>query len=230
MGADPLQFSIVAYPNGVTRVELNAYVSAIKAGWKIVLGALVVAVAAAALLSWRGTPQYVSSTSLFVAAHTGSEDLNELYLRNALSAQRVSSYAALAETDSVAADVSDVVGFPVSTGSVQSAVLETTLILQVTVTDTDPERAQQIAAGYGDVLPKTVDDLEQVADSTQPQVELTVIDAADLPGAPIGTPLVRNLLAAVILGLGVGIGIAVLRYVLAQDKPRATPVQVPHDA
>jgi capsular polysaccharide biosynthesis protein len=202
-------------------VELNAYMSAIKAGWKIVLGALVVAVAVAALLSWRVTPSYASSTSLFVAAENGSENLNELYLRNALSQQRVASYAALAETDSVAAEVSKEVGFPVSAGAVTSVVLELTLIVQLTVTDGDPERAHAIATGYGEVLPRVVADLEQVGDTSEAPVELTVIDTADLPGAPTGTPVMRNFVAAVIFGLGAGIGIAVLRYVLVQEKKRA---------
>lgn len=215
-------------------MELKAYWLAIKAGWKIILGTLVVALAAAAVLSWPTTPQYVSSTSLFVAAETGSKDLNELYQRNAVASQRLASYVVLATSDSVADEVSKAVGFPVDSEvataatagepvDVQSSVVEGSVIMQISVTDSDPERARDIATAYGEVLPQTIGELEQVRDTSGPQVQVRVIDAADLPTSPLPTPVLRNLMAALILGLGAGVGLAVLRYVLAADKTHAAP-------
>lgn len=198
-------------------MELKAYVLAIKAGWKIILGTLVVAVAAAVVLSLQATPSYVSTTRLFVASLTGGDDLDEFYQRSAAANLRIASYAEVASSGAAAEAVSEELGYPVDPGSVTAAVVTGTVVLQVSVTDADAERAQEIATAYAEVLPGIVAELDKAASPFGQQVGLQVIDEAGLPGAA-PTALLRNLLAAVVLGLGLGIGIAVLRYALRQDR------------
>lgn len=204
-------------------MELKAYWLALKAGWMIILGALLVAVAVGALLTWPTTPQYVSSTRFFVAANTGSEDLSELFERNAVAQQRVASYVVLATSASVAADASDALGFPVSSGAVTATLVPETVIIELSVTDSDPERAHDIATAYGEVLPEAIESLEQVGDASTTGVRLTVIDEAGLPTSPVPTPVRRTMMVVLILGLGAGIGLAVVRYALVHGDTSAPP-------
>lgn len=79
-------------------MELNAYWLALMTSWKMLLGAVVLSIAAASALTWPITSQHVASTSLFVAMEPGSDNLNELYRRSAMaesSLQQVGTTTAL---------------------------------------------------------------------------------------------------------------------------------------
>ncbi len=205
-------------------MDLKSYLLAMRSGWKIILGTVVVALAAASVLSWptATTTPYVSHTKLFVAAPIGSDNLSELYQRNAIAQLRMTSYLEIAKSGSVTDEVSGSVGFSVDSGAVQAVVIESTLIMEISVTDSDPERARDIATAYGEVLSKTIEDLEHVQDASGPQLELRVIEEANLPDGSSADstikPILRNLMAGLILGLGLGIGISVLRQVLRQEQ------------
>jgi capsular polysaccharide biosynthesis protein len=198
-------------------VELTDYWLAVKTGWKIVLGTLAVSLAAAAVLTWPSSPQYVSSTRLFMAAQVGSQDLEELYQRNAIVQQRVATYVEVATSSSVALKVGKTLGSRVDTGAVQAVVVPGTVILEISVTDSNPERAHDVAGAYAEVLPGAIEDLEQMGGSTEAPVQARVIDEPSLPASPVPSSVMRNLMLAVLLGLGIGVGLASLRYAIQQD-------------
>ena len=51
-------------------------------------------------------------------------------------------------------------------------------------------------------------------DPDSPRIRAVVIDEASAPTEPLPTTFVRDLIASILLGLGVGLGVAVLRYAI----------------
>lgn len=195
-------------------VDLRTYWLALKAGWHIVLGMIAVCVVCALFLAWPSQPTYASTTRLFIAAGSDTEDLSELEERNAIVAQRLASYVELVRSSSVADAVESATGLEVDGSSVVPLALPGTVVMSVTVTAADAETARDIAAGYAEVLPGAIEELERVREDDSARIRAVVIDEATMPTNPVPTTFRRDLIAAVVLGAGVGVGIAVLRYAI----------------
>jgi uncharacterized protein involved in exopolysaccharide biosynthesis len=74
-------------------VELKDYWRTVRRRWRVVAVCFVTALIGAALLTWQSTPQYSSSTRLFVS--TSESDSSAAYTGNLFASQRVTSYADL---------------------------------------------------------------------------------------------------------------------------------------
>jgi non-specific protein-tyrosine kinase len=89
-----------------------------------------------------------------------------------------------------------------------------TVLLNITVTDEFPERAQQIAAAVADEVVTLIPELETPDGQAQAPVKVTVIKEASLPGAPSSPRPLVNLALGLLVGLAIGVGAAVLRETL----------------
>jgi capsular exopolysaccharide synthesis family protein len=78
--------------------------------------------------------------------------------------------------------------------------------IQVTYRDVSPERAQRLANAVGDVFSKQVSEVSSSASG----ITATVWERAVVPDAPVSPNPVRNGLLALVLGLVLGIGLALL--------------------
>jgi capsular polysaccharide biosynthesis protein len=83
----------------------------------------------------------------------------------------------------------------------------------VTYTDSDPDRTQRIANTAGQVLSERISDVSPGGSA----VTATVWDAASLPDSPISPNPVRNILLALLVGLMIGVGLALLLDYLDDD-------------
>lgn len=88
------------------------------------------------------------------------------------------------------------------------------MILDLTVTDTEPARAQRIARTLAENLTTKVARLETPASGTSASVRLTIVDPASLTAKPISPQPWRDLGLALVLGLALGRGCAFLRELL----------------
>jgi capsular exopolysaccharide synthesis family protein len=88
------------------------------------------------------------------------------------------------------------------------------VIIEVTATDPDPKQAQRITQAVADELADFVAELETPPGRANPPIKASVFDAANLPSSPVSPQPVRNLGLAVVLGLLLGIGLAVVRELL----------------
>ena len=82
------------------------------------------------------------------------------------------------------------------------------------VTSTSPRVAAQVADAVGRQFTKTVADLESVSAGQSSPVKVTVVSAPTVPTVPISPKPVRNLALGVVLGLLLGLGLALLRDLL----------------
>lgn len=199
-------------------MDLRAYLGVLRRRWIIVVACLVAGAAVGVLFILRATPQYASTARLFVST-PGSDTANtQAYQGGLFSQQRVTSYADLIKGSTVAERVLDRVGSSESptslVGQITAKAAPDTVILEVTVTDPDPARAQLLAQTTAEVFAEYVGELESSDDPSRSPIKANIVDAAGLPTSPVSPrPLITIGLGALI-GLLVGLAAAWLRETL----------------
>lgn len=194
-------------------MELRDNLRVLRKRWRLVVAIPLLALLAAALLTARATPQYRSSVKFFVSTPATSADSSAAYTGSLFSQQRVKSYADLLGGQRLAQTVAGEIGLPPSSiqGRVSAQVQPDTVLLTATVTDPSPARAQQIAAAIGRAFPDLVAELERPADGKPPSIRAAVVENPEVSASPVSPRPVRNLGLALVLGLLLGVGLAVGR-------------------
>lgn len=197
-------------------MELRDYVRVLRKHWRLVLLMPVLALMAAAAVTERATPEYESSVKFFVSTPATSADSSAAYTGSLFSQQRVKSYADLLSGVRLAASVSEELGIDPDTlrGRVRSKIQPDTVLVTATVTDADPARAQRIASAIGRAFPSLVEQLEKPADGRPANIRAQVVAEPELPTTPVSPRPVRNLALAFVLGLPLGLGLALAREAL----------------
>jgi capsular exopolysaccharide synthesis family protein len=212
-------------------MELSDYIRILRKNWVIILVATLLGLSAAAAYSLTRTPTYESSSTVFVNTQT-SGSVSELQQGSNFAQARINTYVGLVSTPIVMNPVIAELGLGMTAGQLASdvtasAALNTTLIT-ITVEDTDPIAAADIANALAASLTAAVDAIEPAGESGASPVKLTRVRDAQpalSPSSP-NTPL--NLALGVLVGLAIGVGFAVLREVLdtrvrnARDIEQAT--------
>jgi len=197
-------------------VELKDYWRTVRRRWRVVAVCFVTAMIGAALLTWQSTPQYSSSTRLFVS--TSESDSSAAYTGNLFASQRVTSYADLVTSrqlgERVSAALTESTDPDDLREQVQATVVPETVILEISATDPDPLMARDIAQAYAEELTRLVEDLETRKGSDNALIKATIVDEAQESTVPISPQPVRNLGLAAVLGLLLGLGLAVARELL----------------
>ncbi|MFD2092764.1 tyrosine-protein kinase domain-containing protein [Blastococcus deserti] len=208
-------------------MDLKDLLQSLRSGWWLVLLAVLFGTAGAGALTWTSTPQYSSTTKLFVST-SSTTDTSSAYQGNLFSQQRVTSYAELLSGVQIAAEVVEELGLPLTpeevAGKVTASPVPDTVILTVTVTDTSARRAQDIATSLGRQFAAQVTQLETPAGAEDSTVKVTIVQPADYRDAPVSPDLARNLALGIMLGLMLGVGLALVRGRL--DNTVKAPVQV----
>jgi capsular exopolysaccharide synthesis family protein len=213
-------------------VELRDYWLTIRKRWRLVVMCVLFATAGAALLTWQATPQYASSAQLFVS--TASDDNNEAFTGGAFATQRVASYVDLVSTrslaDTVAARLDGEFEPSDLRASVAAEAVPETVNLVITAENPDPVAARDIAQAYADALILLIADIEEPADGTQAPIRASMVDFAAVNEDPVSPNAPRNLGLGIVLGLLLGIGLAVLRDLLDTSISTAEHVGAVTDA
>src|SRR4028118_71656 len=81
-------------------MELRDYMRIVTRRWKLIVGCMLLALAAATFLTMRATPQYASTAGLFVSTPSGGT--SDAYQGGLFSQQRVASYADLISGEDLA--------------------------------------------------------------------------------------------------------------------------------
>jgi len=195
-------------------VEIRDYLQILRNRWKLITAVLVVSILAALGEALLTTPKYAASTQLFVST-TGQESTAAAYQGGLFSQQRVASYSELIRGQQIAQRVVDTLKLNFSAarvgGEVSVNVVPNTVILGVTVTDASPERARDIANALATEFTKLAAELETPQGSTTAAAKVTVVQQASLPTTPVVPQTTRNIGLGAVIGLLLGIGLAVLR-------------------
>lgn len=210
-------------------MELTDYIRILRKNWVIIVVATLVGIGIAAVWSLTRTPEYEASSTVFVSTQS-SGSIQELQQGSTFTQARVQTYAQLATTpivmNPVIAELElETTASDLAAQVTASAALNTTLIT-ITATATDPVRAADTANALAASLTAAVAEIESVQgpDGTSiSPVRLSPVKNALPPLEPSSPNVPLNLALGALVGLALGIGIAVLRAVLD------TRVRTPRD-
>jgi capsular exopolysaccharide synthesis family protein len=195
-------------------VDLHDYLRVVRKRWRTICVVTLVLVAFAALLTMWSPKVYQARTQLFVST-SGGQDSTQLLQGNTFTQQRVKSYSDLITTPSVLDPVIKNLGLDLTADQlgkkITASVPLDTVLIDVMVDDQDPKQAANIAAAVGKQFSASVIDLERVSDNAPSPVKVSVVRPPAVPTSPISPKPLRNIALGVVLGLLVGLGVALLR-------------------
>jgi non-specific protein-tyrosine kinase len=197
-------------------MDLRDYVRVLRGRWRLIILCALVAVGIASAWSIHQTPKYEASTQLFVAAK--STDVSGAYQGDLFSRQRVKSYSDIVNSPPVVTAVVASLRLNMTPGQVASEITADapteTVLLNVHVTDAQPKRAQAIANAVSEEFAVLASKLETPTGSTTSPVKVSVVKAAALPGSPVSPRTRLNIVAGALVGLMIGVGLAIARETL----------------
>jgi polysaccharide biosynthesis transport protein len=189
--------------------------SPVRAYWlsALVFGLVGVAVAFAA--SMAATPQYEAHARLFVSTTGGAPMSNASYQETAASQQIALSLAKLISTEVVTERVVRSMHLDMSpselSSKVEATVVPETVLIDLTVTDTSPTAAREIANSTAFEFSDFVDTLILKTSPSVPKPQVTLVQPAATPNAPVSPNTSRNLGLGLVAGLAAGLVVANLR-------------------
>ncbi|MFS2280436.1 polysaccharide biosynthesis tyrosine autokinase [Microbacterium sp. OR21] len=201
-------------------MELRDYVRILHKNWILLLILLVLGLAGGAGYAALQAPKYVASTQLYVSVRTEGAATGDLVQGTTFARQMVTSYVDVVNTALVLEPVIDELGLDTTVAGLASRVAATTplntVLIDISVTDGDPKQAAEItnavAESFAGVVQSTLE--QPAAEGASSPVTVTVTEPAVAPDAP-SAPNVRMLiLLGGLLGLALGVGLAMLRTVL----------------
>ncbi|BDZ39235.1 polysaccharide biosynthesis tyrosine autokinase [Microbacterium suwonense] len=201
-------------------MELRDYVRILHKNWILILILLVLGLIGGAGYAALQAPKYVASTQLYVSVRTEGAATGELVQGTTFARQMVTSYVDVVNTALVLDPVIDELGLDTTVSALAPKVSATTplntVLIGISVTDGDADQAAKLANAVADSFTNVVQStLEQpAAEDVASPVRVTITEPAVAPTAA-ASPNVRMLIIlGGLLGLALGVGIAMLRTVL----------------
>lgn len=201
-------------------MELRDYVRILHRNWILILILLVLGLAGGAGYAALQAPKYVASTQLYVSVRTDGAATGDLVQGTTFARQMVTSYVDVVGTALVLEPVIDELGLDDSVASLSSRVSATTplntVLIDISVTDGDPEQAAAIAntvaSSFQDAVQNTLE--RPAAEGAVSPVQINVTEPAVASPTPTSPNTRMLIVLGGLLGLALGVAIAVLRTVL----------------
>ncbi|WP_333892668.1 polysaccharide biosynthesis tyrosine autokinase [Mycolicibacterium gadium] len=195
-------------------MTVQEFAKILRARWKLICGTIAVVVLAAVGYSLLAIPQYQASVRLFVS--TPSDGTNtQTYDGGLFAERRVLSYTELLTGDIAAQRTIDKLGLDMTPAQLQekveAVVPAETVLIDVTVTDSSPTRARDIANALADEFVVMAARLETPELGQPPNARVVVQQRAELPSSPVNSKTKRILAIAAVMGALLGVVLAVIR-------------------
>jgi capsular polysaccharide biosynthesis protein len=179
--------------------------------WPIVLACLAVALVGVAAYHASAGRSYSASTELFLRAPDMKTSVTA-YQGDLFSRQRAQTYVNMFESDELAQMVIDKLGLSLTpqqlVSKVSASSVKNTVLIVISVTDSNPQHAANIANGYGDVLGTYIAKIENLSGDPNvgPLVEVvTKANPATAKASGYPTSIIASL--AVVLALLAAVGL-----------------------
>ncbi|MGI6119166.1 MAG: YveK family protein [Desulfosporosinus sp.] len=193
-------------------LDLRQYWEVLRKRWLIVIALPLIAAITSGIVSFFILkPVYQASTTLIVGkkAEESGQAAVQMLDNNVLQAnlQLAKTYAAIAQSRTVEQNVITDLDLPLTVGALDKMIsinpVKTTEILEIQVTNTDPELAAAIANSMAQEFSKAVIDIKKV-DS------VSIVDSAVIPNQPVKPNKMLNILIAFFAGLMASVGLVFL--------------------
>lgn len=193
-------------------MELKDYVRLLRNHWIGVVVIVVACVAVGAAWTLTRSDVYEANAEGFVTTTNPEENAAQASVNDSVAKSRATSYLRIAKSREVAQRVIDELDLSDSAASLVNRITATqppnTVSIEITARAGTPEDAQQLAHTWVEAFADAVEELEGGDDAA---LEIVVFESASLPTSPVSPDPVRNLGLALLLGLVLALGYAVIR-------------------
>lgn len=202
-----------------TPLELHDYWRIIRKHWVMITATTLAVMGLTATYTLIQTPQYQSTTELYISVRTGEGTLADMAQGSGYARQAIDSYVDVVTTSIVTDEVARQMGGDLTSESVKkkltSASPKDTVLIQISASDANPQEAAELANVTASVFSEVVSgQLEKPAPGSPTRVTIDIVEPAQVASKPVSPNPQRNLALGVLLGLALGLGAAVLRDVL----------------
>lgn len=198
-------------------MNLRQYLRVLRRNWLLIVSITLAGLFLGGAVSVLAKPTYTAETQLFVAIQ-GSGSIQELQQGNTFGQARVQSYVKTVDSPLVLQPAIDALGLAVTPQDLAAKVTATTdastVLINISVSDSSPIQAAAIAQAVAHSLVVAVDGLEKPKAGGVSPVSLSVIKPAVAPISPSGPNTRVNLILGLLAGLGLGVAAGVLRTTL----------------
>lgn len=200
-------------------MELRELLIVLRKSWVFVIAFTLLGMGVSAAWSLSRTPQYQANTQLFISVRTGDASAVDLTQGSNFAQQAVKSYVSVVNSAIVLDEVISELGLQVTSHELAEQIEAespvNTVLINIAVTDPDPDHAVLIANTTSAVFADVVSDqLESSAEGAPTRVQVDVIQPARTPEEPVSPNVTMNLALGLMLGFALGVAVAVLRNVL----------------
>ena len=196
-------------------MDLKDYYRLIIRNLRVMLVSTLLGVLVAAGITYSETPIYQADIQLFVSTPSSALDIGALAQGSIFSQQRVISYAQIINGPGTLNPVISALHLPYSEQKLAQRVKATaplnTVLIDVTVSDPNAQRAADIANAIGNQFSATASSLESSGGNST--VKVSMVKSAIAPTKPSSPKKSLNLLLGLILGFGIGIALSILRQI-----------------
>jgi capsular exopolysaccharide synthesis family protein len=199
------------------KVTFREFLGVLGARWRIIALSLLAVVAAAAVQTMLTPAVYSSSSKIYLrATQPASASTDNKVATYAVQASDLATYLDVLTSPSVTEPLRSRLGLPASYPlSVSGEVSPTSNMMTITATGGDPQLVARVASEVGPVLAEVATKkFSPLLAANGQSVEATTITPAEVPGEPTSPNAKRNLALGGLLGLALGIGLALLRHTL----------------
>lgn len=198
-------------------MELREFFRIVHRGWLIIVLAILAGIGAAATVSLLQNPQYEAETRVYVSTDSAST-VAELGQGTTYTQQIVESFVEVTTTPRVLQPVIDELGLDYTSAELAEETVVTagnnTVLMEITVTDEDPAMAAEIANAVTASLIGVVSEITPSATGDASSISVEILQEAVGPEFPVAPNVPLNLVLGFLVGLTLGVAIAVLRDVL----------------
>jgi len=192
-------------------IELRQYWEVLRKRWLIVIALPIIAALVSGIISFFVIqPVYQASTTLIVGKKAEAGQVASQMLDNSVlqaNLQLAKTYATIAQSRTVEQNVIKDLNLSLTVAQLDSLIsinpVKTTEILEIQVTNTDPELAATIANSMFREFSKAVIEIKKV-DS------VSIVDSAVTPDKPVKPNKMLNILIAFVVGLMASVGLVFL--------------------
>ncbi|WP_282856120.1 polysaccharide biosynthesis tyrosine autokinase [Pseudoclavibacter helvolus] len=208
-------------------MELRDYLRILHKNWIIILICTLAGVAAGAGVSLIQTPKYSSTAELYVSVRSSDgTEAQALFQGTNFAKQAVQSYTAVVNKEIVTSRVIAELGLPLTPEQLAAKITAQnpidTVVVEISVVDEDPQQAAAIANSVAtNFIDVVVNELEKPDGASPSLVKIEPVQSAQVPITPISPRVPLNILVGGVLGLALGLAIAVLRQFI-DTKVRST--------
>ncbi|HEY9494048.1 MAG TPA: polysaccharide biosynthesis tyrosine autokinase [Intrasporangium sp.] len=183
----------------------------IRTRWRLIAFCMLVVIGATAATSIATTPVYEATARIYLATVKASD--NEPGGAYAITQKDLNTYAEILDSPDIQEPLRERLGLAAGTPlNVSATVAELTNMLDIKAHSSNPQLAAAVANEAGPVLAEAAKKFSPLLANNNQIVTADAIIPASVPSEPISPNVKTNLALALLAGLIVGVGVALIRH------------------